>query len=488
MIFSLEQRAGQTLAYDVCIVGGGAAGITLATRLSDRGHRVLLAEAGDLQFTDNSQRNYKGKVIGDEYFELEHSRLRFFGGSTNHWNGMCRPLDAHDFQAKNGDPNTAWPLTRAELDPYLKEAAKILELGDIAEDTPLEEHSELNEVEFTNSTPVRFGQKYQQHFQQGSQLDLCVNANLVEVDYRNGEVAALGFVNYRRDKLRVSAKRFVLACGGIENSRLLLHFNRIHDNQLGNRHDLVGRYWFEHPHVRVGDFVLTNDKFLRWDKDQKFYKSRRYLSPSQAFIQQQQILNCGLRLSPQPSRQGAKQVILDLLCETPVVGRNLLSMYDNNISCVGELHAAWEQQPRASNRIMLGVDKDDLGIPRTELYWRKSPLDKKTIQTCAMSLARFFATRDYGRIKLHNWVLSEDNDYPAGGQIAGKHHMGGTRMAGDERHGVTDANCRIFNTSNFYVAGSSLFPSGGHANPTLTIVQLALRLADHLHGQLAGTA
>jgi GMC oxidoreductase len=112
------------------------------------------------------------------------------------------------------------------------------------------------------------------------------------------------------------------------------------------------------------------------------------------------------------------------------------------------------------------------------MIWRKSPMDKKTFTTMALRVGRYLAEADAGRLRLDDWVLAEDGEYPARDRIGGRHHMGGTRMAASPRDGVVDKDCRVFGTANLFIAGSSVFPNAGQSNPTLTIVQLALRLAD----------
>jgi choline dehydrogenase-like flavoprotein len=122
---------------------------------------------------------------------------------------------------------------------------------------------------------------------------------------------------------------------------------------------------------------------------------------------------------------------------------------------------------------------DDLGVPRVALHWKKFPLDLATVQKTAQRFGTYLAKTNAGRLRLDPWVLGGEA-YPEDGELAGHHHMGGTRMAETPSEGVVDRNCKVFGQENLYVAGSSVFPSSGHANPTMTIVQLALRLAQHL--------
>ncbi|MGH6916635.1 MAG: GMC family oxidoreductase, partial [Geminicoccaceae bacterium] len=149
----------------------------------------------------------------------------------------------------------------------------------------------------------------------------------------------------------------------------------------------------------------------------------------------------------------------------------------------GTLRAVAEQVPNANSRLRLSNDKDGFGLRRVALDWRLSPLDKTTIRVVGLELGRYFALTNIGRIRLADWVLSNDDVVPSvedGGYGTGFHHMGTTRMGHSPEDGVVDRNCAVFGVPNLYVAGSSVFRTVGYANPTLTIVQLTLRLADHL--------
>ena len=173
------------------------------------------------------------------------------------------------------------------------------------------------------------------------------------------------------------------------------------------------------------------------------------------------------------------KILADIACVAPEFAQWTMQRLDQRLACAGKLRAAWEQEPLPENRIELSDELDMLGVPRPILYWKKSERDRKTVQVAARSLATYLAASNSGRVRLASWLLDEA-DYPTKDELGGNHHMGGTRMAETPDEGVVDANCKVFGQENLYVAGSSVFPSSGHANPTLTIVQLALRLADHL--------
>ena len=172
-------------------------------------------------------------------------------------------------------------------------------------------------------------------------------------------------------------------------------------------------------------------------------------------------------------------MIKEILCIAPKLGSKIASMANKGLVCGARLFAAWEQEPRFSNSISLSNKFNDFEIPRINLNWKKSEFDKFTIKESVKLFNNWLLEKDLGRLHLLSWLL-KDGKYPENDELAGYHHMGGTRMATTEKLGVVDRNCKVFGSNNLYIAGSSIFTTGGHNNPTLPIVQFSLRLADHL--------
>jgi len=138
-----------------------------------------------------------------------------------------------------------------------------------------------------------------------------------------------------------------------------------------------------------------------------------------------------------------------------------------------------EQLPNPDSRVVLSDEKDELGMPRANLHWALSPIDKKTVYSITKLLGQQIGAARLGRVKMHDYLLNDDPqlpDYTSGGW----HHLGTTRMHEDPKKGVVDANCRIHGIDNFFVAGASCYTTGGAVNPTLTCVAISLRLSDHV--------
>ncbi|MGI9522927.1 MAG: hypothetical protein ACR2PG_14910 [Hyphomicrobiaceae bacterium] len=294
MIYDLNKLdAGQSLSkkdFDVCIAGAGVAGTTLALKLSDFGQSVLLLEGGGKEFSSESQALYAGKNIGVEYFDLDASRLRFFGGTSGHWAGWCRHLDADDFEAKDHIPYSGWPIRKTALDPYEDETYDILDIPRrIGQDTVIpESNGMLKKFEMAYSPPTRFNEKYYEPIRKAQNIHLVLNANLVDIRLNDTGNRVLKFICRSYATLDVdnffSAKKFILALGGIENPRVLLNASKQMPTGIGNEKDLVGRFFCEHPHFQLG---------IYWKRSPP--KERIFFAPTVNFTNQEEIANCGMR-------------------------------------------------------------------------------------------------------------------------------------------------------------------------------------------------
>jgi choline dehydrogenase-like flavoprotein len=487
MIVDAETRSDDWFRdriFDACIVGTGPAGITLARRLARRGLSIGLFEAGGFDLTADSQDLYKGVTSGQPYYALDAARLRYFGGTSNHWGGWTRPLDPYDFEPNPANPLSGWPITKADLDAHAADADEILNLP---ADTPPPEllsaaGSALTARRFRFSRPTtRFSEKYREELARSDAIRVYLNANLVDLrlDQARRSVVEAVFRSYaREDPFVVRARTFALCLGGMENPRLLLNIASQIEAGLGNENDLVGRYFLEHPHAPVGRVVMR-----------KPLTHMLVYSPTPAFMRAEQVCNFGLRIGDM-DQWNAGDFTGPFRPEPPcTVGFDTLLAAEMNkapAACpahVGDAFVACEQRLDSENRVKLTGEKDRFGLRTIELAWHLSDTDRRTLKTAAMEVAKRMAEEDVGRMSIVPWLRNDE--VPTLDQLwGGNHHMGTTRMSDDPKRGVVDANLRVHSLENLYVGGSSVFATSGHANPTYTIVQLALRLGDHLAERL----
>ena len=324
---------------------------------------------------------------------------------------------------------------------------------------------------------VRFGQKYRERLDASTNLTYATHANLTGLDTDGQRVLSATVTNYAGYSASVKARQFILAMGGIENSRILLWCNDQAKGKLVDPQAPLGRYWMEHPLFSIGSALIDLKP-----QESDHHIPTRLFGVTDEVKRNLSILGCTIVLQEVPL-EGTKGLLSDLLCVAPKAGEWIAALAAKNLVCGARVSAGWEQEPRWENHVKLSeTEHDQFGIPLTELHWNKSDRDFATLQKSISQFNQYVIDGNHGRLRLDDWVFGEDgppqicDDH----NCAGYHHMGGTRMAHTVQNGVVDSNCRVFGQENLYVAGSSVFPTGGNAGPTLTIVQLALRLAEHL--------
>ncbi len=483
--------------YDCCIVGAGPAGITLAFKLANAGHRVLVLEAGGQEVTSESQDLYEGENLGVDYYPLSAPRLRALGGTTGHWGGQCVLLDRSDFLPREDVPLSGWPIRFEDLEPYQDEAARILQTGSFGSEIrkPADATGTIDSVaqrfssdrsfyEVRNTDPVRFGSFFLDDLGSAENIDLVLCANVVDftVDGDSGRISQAHFRNYGEGKGLAKAEQFVFAMGGIENCRMLLRLNARNANRFGNQNDMVGRCFMEHPIVHNGGYFITKRLYSHsptWEFERLRRRARPelVLSPSEDQMLSNGWLNSAVRLQPlKPRPMSEDEAGSDRFIQ------NL--EFNEDYFLTGDSSVIGEQEPNMASRLVLTNDRDRFGLELVGLNLQLTDRDIETLRASTGEAARFLIRNGLGRMRVEPtlWNRAEldelDFDFSS-------HHMGGARMSLTSETGVVDANCKVHGAPNLFVAGSGVFATSGHANPTFTIVQLSLRLADHLTGLAA---
>lgn len=464
---------------DVCILGAGPAGITLALELARARPEwhIILLEGGDGSVPSADSDDAYIPAGDPAPYPLAATRLRFLGGTSNHWGGWCRPLDPIDFEARPWIPHSGWPLAHGDLAPFYRRAAAWCELAsddfnpdaDLA--SPAHRHLELppggplRHALFRFSPPTRFGQRYLEDLESTPNLGCWTHASAVGLEHRDGRVHAVRVANTHQLRGRLAARHVVVAMGGVENARFLLAQRDGAPADSGLASPMLGRCFADHLGFSAARALLPA---------QLDYSRREGAAGAVMPV---------LALSPEAQREHG--LANAYVMPVPVPGDGGLgSRYAENRLFGFSGADAWhyrlqvliEPQPNPESRIELSTETDRLGLPRLRLHWRMHPddavrgerlLDLLVAGLGAAGLGRLQRPAESGFTRTPSFV---------------SHHMGSTRMAADPEGGVANADARVHGFENLHIAGSSLFPTFGYANPTLTLVALAVRLADHLAG------
>lgn len=487
MLFDLQADGAKLThaKYDVCVCGTGPAGITVARDLASAGKRVVLLEAGGFEYSQRSQDVYAGTESGINTYNtsVQAGRLRYFGGTSNHWSGMCGVFDESDFWPERYHDLPGWPIARKSILAHLQEAASILDLKSTDFSPQILGNSKNASFEIrlsSMSPPTRFGTKFRDEIVKSKNIDLFINANVVDLHLQqtpggHPDIDHVLVSNYRKDTAHVTAKRYVLALGSIENARILLNANKQLATGIGNHSGLVGKCFMEHLNVQIGRYVARPGGRLASES--------LGLGPTEQSIRRLRIGNGILALdhSAKPQEYGRlaplRGMIRSGVCEFDTVREFARKFKDFSCAGDGAISTMIEQAPDKSNGVSLGSASDEFGIKRPHLHWTLTDVDRRTIRALGFELAKEFVANDLGRVQLNKFIVDATKEIEVWPHA---HQMGTTRMSSDPKDGVVDVNCRVHSVANLYIAGSSVFPTGGGINPTFTIVMLSLRLAQHL--------
>jgi choline dehydrogenase-like flavoprotein len=534
------------LQADICIIGAGAAGITLACELDGHNKKVLLLEAGGLKPDAELTDYYRGSATEPHPDPTQFRRVAF-GGTTALWGGRCVPFDPIDFERRDYIPRSGWPISYEELARYYPRALEYCDAGafdftassSLAKARPTLGGFEgrgvvLDDCIERYSLPTRFGSRYRERIERSQNVIALLNARCVRIVKSGGQdrIEAADFVDRAGRSRQVRAPIFVLATGGIEVPRLLM----CSDNQgsgLGNRYDLLGRFYSCHFESTCGR-VVPNGAAVSFDFEKTLdgVYCRRRLLLSAAAQREHRLLNTVFRLHFPPysdATHGSAVMSLIYLVKSTLlpeyrailqhgtadaphssVGRHLQNVIGGlpqlckfSMDWVFRIRLArrklpytlvansdgsfplefnCEQTPLESNRVTLTGDTDRHGLRRVHVAWRICDDDAQAAQRGFVVLRDAMNRSGTCRLEYDEPSLEAQirRSVPVGG-----HHTGTARMAGSERDGVVDASCAVFGLPNLYVCSAAVFPTSSYANPTLTIVATAVRLAAHLKAATA---
>ncbi len=538
---------GATLRANICIVGGGPAGITLAMELARFGKSILLLESGDLASSDDIQSLNQGEVVDEALHSPPDTyRPRCLGGGTSIWGGRCVPFDPIDFESRPWMPHSGWPIGYGEIEQYYPEANRLIEAGEFEYDARLAvpggmrpllrgfapPHFDVNRIE-RFSCPTHFGARYRDKLRTDRHIRVLTRSSVTRMRTSpdGARIDALDVRNQNGIGFQVAADQFVLAMGGMEIPRLLLTSDDVHARGIGNDNDLVGRFYMSHIAGTVGSLQVNGPGETVWHgydvaPDGTYCRRRISLRPDvQARLglgnavfrlHHPRITDPRHRTGPLSaiylaqhfiSYEYAKRLVSD---EPPTLStwlRHGMNAATDPFSTVRflthwlrrrtlaerkfpsiiirprtnlfslDFHA--EQVPNPDSRITLGTKTDRFGNRQVRVDWRYTALDIETVARAFELLQADLAERKTASLTLAanepdiETVVRRDGAY-------GGHHIGTARMGASPASGVVDGNGKVFGVNNLFVTGSAVFPTSSQANPTLTIVATALRLAGHL--------
>jgi len=537
--------ANGELRCDLCIVGAGAAGITLALQFVQSKLRVIMLESGGEKLEVEQQALNHGEVVNGIHAPAHMYRQRRLGGSTAIWGGRCVPLDEQDFRKRHHVPLSGWPFSRTTLQPFYERAQSLLEAGafDYSASTALRDGDSLVEgfrdpdmlTESLErfSPPTNFWKRYRTELAKSARVTVIKHATCLRLsgDQAVTELECAGSGN---ERFKVRARGFVLAVGGLETVRVLAH------SGYGNHSGMLGRTYMCHIEAALGQMRLSpanrGVQFGFERTNDGTYCRRRFTLRAER-QDALGILNAAIRLHHanvvDPSHRHAvlsamyltkKLIVPEYARKFTVLEHEAMRSFRNDMGLwLGHIRnvafgapqlagfvLGWvfrrylsyrripyvalpsaqgiypldfngEQAPNPESRILLARETDRYGVPRLKIDWRASELDWLTVSRMLRELRRAVEGCGCGVIEYDEKRL--DQDARASAVPLGGHHIGTARMSESPSAGVVNPDGRVHYINNLYVAGCATFPTSGQANPTLTIVAMALRLAEHLESR-----
>lgn len=540
-----ELPADSEVECDVCIVGAGFAGIALAQELSATPLRIVLLESGGFKRDSRTQDLYRGSTPTPGHGPLHLYRERRFGGTSHVWGGRCSRFDPIDFETRPWVPHSGWPVGWDEMQPFYERAYEYCDLGRYGGTV-----EELNDPSMRGpmiggfdsdalktdhlwlfSLPTNFASKYRPEFSRSPNVQVYLHANCLSIHTSEDGVVVDHVIasSLRHNRFKVKARKFVLAMGGLETTRLLLSSDSPNSGGIGNQHDNLGRYYISHVTGSGGRVRFAPRGDLVWDHERtrdRVY-SRRTLRLSEQVQANERLLNCRFTLDfPEISDPGHGSPILSAVYLVKgLLARRIPPEYSAQLSAAGKyrhvlrhigncvrglpvlalfsvkwlwkrgfarrklpsvvlhsrnltynLHFDSEQTPNAASRVFLGEELDEFGQRRLVVEWQMLPDDAASVLRSMRLVTGELGKTGVGVVEFDETALLARIK----GSTVGSHHIGTTRMSMRPEDGVVDSDCRVFGVDNLFIASSSTFPTSSFANPTLTIVAFAIRIADHL--------
>lgn len=542
---------GSRPADPVIVVGAGPAGIVLALELRRHGVEVTLLVGGMDGFAPEFQALADAEIVDPgRHAPMRMAVRRGLGGTSLLWGGRCVAFDDVDFAERPHVPFGGWPLPHAAIRPWYDAAASYLDCGPAEFEEALEASGDNAECRFDRlerwSATPDLRRLHGRTLAGDPGLRVCLGAVAtgLDLDPLSGRVIGVRAALPGGRQAVLAARAVVLACGGLETTRLLLAAQSEHPRAFGGATGPLGRYYMGHLEGSIADILFTRpthagpefDRALDFRVDRSGHYVRRRLTVTAAAQQRHGLLNLAAWPdNPALARPGHRSAILSLAylsLAAPVLGpllapdgirrkhlpdgvqelrrhlcnivrglpeaareatRYLLGRYVATPRLPGffianrahryALFYHAEQAPNPESRVTLASARDALGLPRLKIDLRYGELDARSVVASHATIDRHLRDAEIGRLD-YTVGASERAASALAQATDGYHQIGTTRMAADPARGVVDADCRVHGAVNLFIASSSVFPTSGQANPTLLVAAFSARLAAHLHGLL----
>ncbi len=551
MIISQDKFRSNPPDYSVVIVGSGAAGASAALELASNGHRVLLVEAGVWTRMAENQEPYIGEITNPQHAPTQDYRSRRMGGTTDVWGGRCVPYDPIDFEKRDYIPYSGWPFTKATLDPYYAKAHRWLKIGEYDYNapsalrnqyTPMIEgfHSEVMDTDNLEryTYPMDFGHHYKKEFLEHPNIYVLLECPVTKIQLCADGKAVDNLIS--RDsagqELKIVAKRYILAMGCLEITRLLMVSNDVAVEGIGNHSGLLGKFYMSHLSGTTGNLKINPKAahtFFEYEKTHENVYCRKrivihreaqirektanfaawpqypqiqdpshgsgifssmYLAKNIRYFYNRRVPEGGV-IHDDENRKSLGSHLSNILFGLPACVKygtrflfkrmlafnKLPGLFISNSNQSYALHYHVEQVPILDSRVELSDSRDSLGMRRLKVSWNCCDLDVESIVRSYEIIKNELESKKIGTLEYDAAGLESEIRRQIG---VGGHHIGTTRMSVDPAEGVTDPDCRVHGIDNLYLASSSVFPTSGQANPTLTIAAIAMLVADRVHRDL----
>jgi choline dehydrogenase-like flavoprotein len=508
---------GAELEADLCLVGAGAAGIAIAQEFIGAGTSVVLLESGGLRRSPDVESLNEGESTGMDPSSLTEGRGRLLGGATALWAGQCLPPDSATFAERPWVPYSGWPFDENEIEPFQRRAEGLLRIaGEVYDERVWDafrvERPSIDRRRLSHRFSVwcprpHLGRLYRERLAASANVRVLLHATATEIrTTRSGDrFDSVRAQTPEGNAVRVRARSGVVCAGGIENARLLLASSRVHPAGVGNGHDLVGRFFQDHPNGHSAIIAGADAPRLQELYGLLYRRRVRYLPRlvlSRELQSSEHVLSCAAypvfhfgeesgmeaarrvyrslksRRRPAQLRREAGRMATDAPQLALVAVRRIAHGRSARLRpklVTLQTHA--EQAPNRDSRVTLSRRRDRLGVPLPNVDWKLTELDRRTPEVMIGVVGEEFRRLGLGDVRAEPWL--GDADWTRHVHDA-FHHMGTTRLGTDPKTSVVDPHGQVHGVAGLYVAGSSLFPAAGYANPTLMIVALAIRLSDHL--------